>query len=884
VFTDPQFAAWCQQHQFAPDTLTLIAAIRSGQPTRLPRGGRRNVVGRYPSQKMHCTIQFESHTVELAGIREYEHQRSVREYYDQPGCIELRYASRQGRNLRVLHTPDFFVLRADGAGWEEWKSSADLADLAERMPQRYQQRADGSWSCPPGEAYAAERGLTYRVRSSAAIDWLYQRNLVFLEDYLLGHPPDLADDAVIALRRQVSDHPGVTVAELLHTWDADMLYALIATDALVVDLHAAPLVERQLVRVYATQEVATAYASVQQAAPSAAPPVSTVLLACGQTLWWDEVIWTIQNVGQTMLALRSSEGVWSEIPRSEVERLVQLGRIRGLPPTSDTSPPAPVIQLLSSASPRDLAIANARQAHLTQWWAGMAPATLGIPARTLRQWDQGYQQAAQTYGRGYLGLIPHIGQRGNRLRKLPEATIAAMNTYIAEHYETAQAPGKLQTYQKFMAQVQAQGAYVPSYKSFVQAIARRAGEEQTRKRFGKRVAYQERTPYLLLELTTPRHGDRPWEIVHLDHTELDLELLCSRTGRNLGRPWLSLAVDAYSRRILAFILSYDPPSYRTDMLLLRELVRRHQRLPQTIVVDGGKDFASTYFQTLLAYFACTLKQRPPAEPRNGAVCERLFGTTNTAFIHTLSGNTKILRHLRQVTPAVDPQRLACWTLEALQVAMATWCYEVYDTCEHGSLGLTPRDAFAQGIALSGARPDRLIPYDETFQMLTLPTTPRGTARIHPGYGIKLHYTAYWADAFRDPAVHLQTVPVRYDPDDMGVIYVYVHQHWMQAISAHYAVFRQRTEREIQLATQELRRRNALHAQHLTITAKQMAAFLVANDGEEVLLKQRLCDAAAKALRETEAPPTVVADLPVAEAPPRDPPLIQAAGDAYEEYL
>ena len=40
----------------------------SASPSRRVRGGRSNVSGRYPSQKMGLTIQFESHRVELAGF------------------------------------------------------------------------------------------------------------------------------------------------------------------------------------------------------------------------------------------------------------------------------------------------------------------------------------------------------------------------------------------------------------------------------------------------------------------------------------------------------------------------------------------------------------------------------------------------------------------------------------------------------------------------------------------------------------------------------------------------------------------------------------------------------------------------------------------------
>jgi hypothetical protein len=73
--------------------------------------------------------------------------------------------------------------------------------------------------------------------------------------------------------------------------------------------------------------------------------------------------------------------------------------------------------------------------------------------------------------------------------------------------------------------------------------------------------------------------------------------------------------DAYSRRLLAVALAVDPPSYHAAMLVLRECVRRHQRLPQTVVIDGGAEFAGLYFETLLAGYECTKKTRPGAQPR-----------------------------------------------------------------------------------------------------------------------------------------------------------------------------------------------------------------------------------------------------------------------------
>jgi hypothetical protein len=120
---------------------------------------------------MGVTIQFESHRVELAGIYEMEHDADVLEYFDQPPAIKLDYASASGKRMGVLHTPDFFVIRHQEAGWEEWKTEEELHRLTAHNPNRYSVGKDGPWHCPPGNAYAERLGLYYRVRCSKEINW-----------------------------------------------------------------------------------------------------------------------------------------------------------------------------------------------------------------------------------------------------------------------------------------------------------------------------------------------------------------------------------------------------------------------------------------------------------------------------------------------------------------------------------------------------------------------------------------------------------------------------------------------------------------------------------------------------------------------------------------
>ena len=81
------------------------------------------------------------------------------------------------------------------------------------------------------------------------------------------------------------------------------------------------------------------------------------------------------------------------------------------------------------------------------------------------------------------------------------------------------------------------------------------------------------------------------EVAHIDHTLADVQLVDEETGENCGRPWLSLFIDTCTREVIAYDLSFDPPSAATCMMLVRECVRLNGRLPATIITDNGKEFS-----------------------------------------------------------------------------------------------------------------------------------------------------------------------------------------------------------------------------------------------------------------------------------------------------
>jgi putative transposase len=853
MLTDQDLAAWVARRRLSDAAQAAIAHIRRSEPSRRVGGGRSNVTGRYPSKKMGVTIQFESHRVELPAIFELEHDCSVLEYYDQVPSIKLDYRSADGKRLGVMHTPDFFVIREDAAGWEECKTEDELKRLAERNPNRY--RRDGqAWGCPPGQQYAQPLGLYYRVRSSAEINWLFQRNIQFLEDYLREMPsvPPLHRQRALA---HVAAQPGCSLENLFLTTEGqvtrDDIYTLIAMGDVYVDLSSATLAEPAKVAVWSEKSVKADVGPVTE---------PTRKLRPGVRLDWDGRAWTVINLGLSAIVLRSADGEITEIPPALFSDALRREHIRIIGERNGTDV-AEIQERLLSANEADLEEATRRFQIVSRALRGESHDS--VPSRTLRRWISAYRAGEAMHGNGYTGLLPKPNH-GNPASKLSEKVRSLMEEHIEKDYESLKQKTMYAAWIGLKLACDRENIPAPSLKTLTVAVHQRAGSEQTQKRQGSRAAYQVEAFFWELEQRTPRHGDRPFEIGHIDHTQADVWVVCSQTGRLLGRPWLSFLSDAYSRRILALHLTFDPPSYRSVMMIVRECVRRHGRLPQILVLDGGKEFDSVYFENLLARCEVIKKTRPPAKARFGSTCERLFGTANTQFFHNLAGNTQAARNTRQMTKRVDPRNHAAWTLTDLHRMLTEYAYEVYDRLDHPALGQSPREAFETGLALTGNRTHRKITYDRDFLIFTLPTTRKGTAKVIAGRGMKINHIYYWSEHFRNPAWSAVQVPVRYDPFDIGAAFAFVDRQWIECHSEHYASLHGHSEREVRLASEELRKRRQNHSGQFVITASALADFMKSVEQEETILIQRLSDLEARSL---QAEPEFVASAPaLLEAP------------------
>jgi transposase InsO family protein len=397
---------------------------------------------------------------------------------------------------------------------------------------------------------------------------------------------------------------------------------------------------------------------------------------------------------------------------------------------------------------------------------------------------------------------------------------------IEKQYETSTGISKTAAFGIYKGICEEKGITDPaSFKTFCSYINNRPLYLALLKREGRKAAYEFEPEYLEVNLTTPRHGERPWECCYLDHTESDIELKDPVTGETY-RPYESVLFDGYSRRVLVIHIQKERPNRETCLAIFRKCVERFGRLPNFIVHDGGAEFSSTDVQIFLARYRIGNKKRPASKSRFGSVQERYFGSKDTILIHNLQGNTKLTKNPRKLTPEVNPKNLAVWTLEAFTQLYEEFCYEVYDKAEHSTLCCSPRAMYEEGIRRTGKRKHKDVsPKDPDFLALTLPSPRRRTAKVQPRRGIKVGGDWFKNALFNAPKVVGTRVEVKCVPENAGVILAYVDGRWIECYSKYYALFKGKSRREIAQITKEIKAQKKASGLRAVISAKDIANFL-----------------------------------------------------------
>jgi putative transposase len=856
-----------------PEARARFRWIRENAPIRPVGGGTNNTPVRFSSRKMKFVLEAEAFNTEYAAYEDYDNDENIHEFYPQPCKLRIDYINANGRLVHPDITPDIFVVCHDYFAFVECKTEEELLKLAQEQPNRYRVDEHGKWRSPPAESAAKKLGARFLIRSSKDNNWVALENYEFFCDYLKVDPAKLkiAPDALKIIEARLSESSWLTVSDLIYgpqPVDSDSLYALIVTKKIYFDFQTNRISNSDQALIFRDEVSAKAYRIFARISVGLkTPSISAFEPIPGRCFSWDGKPWQIVNVGDNGIsAMPINSDTQATIIDLTTDQLTELARGGKIAPADDKKDLRAIAadEIFRNTNSSKLQIANWRY-QILSGRADKNNPLIDTKPRSVAYWRADFRAAEIEFGIGFIGLIPNRDNtQGNHTRKSdPQAYELAIAAYTNYWENKAQRSVTL-CHGLYILDCEAQGVIPISLRSFSKIISTHRSHEQTKSRVGEKAAYNEEPPYLVLEYTTPRHGNRPFHIGHIDHTPLPIRIR-DKTGKyKLQTIWLTLLIDAYSRYVLAIYLSFDPPSYRSCMMVIRECVRKHARIPHWIVVDNGSDFQSVYFETLIGRLQSHKKDRPKGKPKFGSVIERIFQTTTEQFISNLLGATNDMNP-RQIGRDVDPDLDAVWTYERLWVRLHEYLNTVYHRNEHSTLGQPPESSFLQGQKIFGLRQHAFFSYNETFIILTCPSSPKGSSKVQP-QGVKINYIYYRCPALDLPGILGSRVDVRYDPVNFGIAYALIDGSWQKCFSEHYAIFQHYTEKQIRISTNHLRLKARLLGQKAVINAKTLAAFLISVEGGAVLGMQQLHDSESSSVTASINTP-VEQKEPITSAPP-----------------
>ena len=277
---------------------------------------------------------------------------------------------------------------------------------------------------------------------------------------------------------------------------------------------------------------------------------------------------------------------------------------------------------------------------------------------------------------------------------------------------------------------------------------------------------------------TPGHyvAARPLAVVQIDHTRVDVVVVDEETREPIGRPWITLAIDVFTRMVTGFHLTMAAPSRLSISLTLLHSVHdkavwlREREidaswpiagLPETLHSDNGSDFRSRAFERACRDAGIKNIWRIPGEPHYGGHIERLIGTMMGA-VHLLPGTTDSNPSAKGDYESDKAARL---TLRELERWIGLEIAGRYHNGIHSALKRPPIAVWRDHEADIPLR----MPIDRlAFWVAFLPEQER---KLRPD-GIHLFGLKYWSSVLTaDVGRVTQKMLVKYDPRDLSRIFV-----------------------------------------------------------------------------------------------------------------
>jgi len=404
----------------------------------------------------------------------------------------------------------------------------------------------------------------------------------------------------------------------------------------------------------------------------------------------------------------------------------------------------------------------------------------GVDTATIYRWLQRYRATGST-----LALIPQ--KRGWKTGKtrIPAFAEEVVNEVIQNFYLTPQRPTAQKAVIEVMRRCQERGIEAPSASTIRSRLSQLSERIRLRGR-----GYKEKAKNKFMPAAGSFPGaDFPLAVMQIDHTPADIILVDDVHRKPIGRPWITLAIDVYSRMVLGYYLSFDAPSEtsvamcvahailpKDEWLLLHNVEAEWPvwGFPKTIHVDNGPDFRSDGFKQSCLAHGINLEFRPVKQPRYGGHIERGLGTLLTE-IHTLPGTTFSSIKDKE---GYNPEKHAAITKSEFETWLVTLICKVYHARLHTGIAMSPQkkweigifgNADVTGVGLPPRAADRL-----TVLLDFLPSFQRTIQT----FGVTIDGLNYYAETLRpwinaeDPGDRRRkrTFVFRRDPRDISTLW------------------------------------------------------------------------------------------------------------------
>ena len=302
------------------------------------------------------------------------------------------------------------------------------------------------------------------------------------------------------------------------------------------------------------------------------------------------------------------------------------------------------------------------------------------------------------------------------------------------------------------------GYPVPAANTVRSIIRDYSIHQRAKRKFGSRYAKVE---YDAHPGTTPEVF-APLERIQIDHTLVDVVVTDSENRFPLGRPWITVAIDEYTKAILGFYLSFEHPSATVLAFAMTRFVLKKDEwldkldidhswpmhgIPHTIYVDNGMDFKNSGLISGCREHGINRPEyRPPGQPHYGGIIERVLGTL-MGEMRLCNGSTTKEWLGKKVT--YDAHETAEMTLHELEVYLATFIAGIYHKTQRDTLDYqTPEkrwNSYFLGTENGPVRPQPRLPKDPLRFTIDFMASAK---RVVKPSRVDLHNMSYWDEVLR----------------------------------------------------------------------------------------------------------------------------------------